>query len=196
MSQSKAFLSPSANEDEVTCFICCKAITKGQKSKNIGEKSFESFEAVAKEWSEINIPIQDEKHRFTEVYKRILDSSIGTRCSYVHAACKIVFLCNKERYLKKYGQRDDATVQYSDEGGLHWEKSPEKRATRSKHEPLPTKKVCFICNSQRKVDGNEYREGGLARCSSESTAAKLDDRKDIFLADKSNRFNLAAKRLH
>ena len=44
--------------------------------------------------------------------------------------------------------------------------------TRSKF-PLAENIICFMCNTKRNVDNNQYKQGGITRCSLEATAEKL-----------------------
>ena len=57
------------------------------------------------------------------------------------------------------------------------------------------KQLCFICHEQRECDSNSYNNGGLGRCESEGSKAKLQERTTQFLKDKEHKFHEAATRL-
>ena len=57
------------------------------------------------------------------------------------------------------------------------------------------KQLCFICNEQRECDTNSYNNGGLGRCESKGSKAKLQEKMTQFLQDKEHKFHEAATRL-
>ena len=60
---------------------------------------------------------------------------------------------------------------------------------------LGFKKLCFICNGQRKSDSNAYNCGGLARSCEVGARCKLFDIMNIFSQDLARKFHEAAIRL-
>ena len=199
MAQSKAFLSPYTAEKDKHCFICCNEIKRSEKPQRIGEKGYESFKISAEEWSQIDVPVHDIKHRFTEVYGRLECLESDNREINVHANCRVHFRNNVERYKKNYGLKDktvDESHEHETEATADSAESPKKKALRSQTDSLSSKYICFICNLKRDIDNNSYNEGGLTRCDTQLTADKLMNRMELFLKTKSSRFYSAAKRLN
>ena len=70
------------------------------------------------------------------------------------------------------------------------------RLTRKSANPVKfLEKKCFVCNTKRPCDENQYNEGGLTRVQNDDTAKKILDGKEVFLGDPSYRQHNAAKRL-
>ena len=57
------------------------------------------------------------------------------------------------------------------------------------------KQLWSICNEQRECDSNSYDNGGLGRCESEGSKAKVQERMIRFLQDREHKFHEAASRL-
>ena len=144
-------------------------------------------------WSTLNVPVHERQHRFTEVHSR-MEEEEAILSKYAHASCNAEFRNNYERIRKKYGTLEEpGDVEMEDEGDVP--RSPVKKRTRSNTGYLQTKVRCFVCDSERRVDGNSYNEGGLGRCSIESTAERLLERMKMYLCDRSHRLYTAANRL-
>eukprot|EP00794_Sanderia_malayensis_P016277 gene16277-17916_t len=200
MSLSKAFLSTDVQTKNNVCMICNRVIKKTEKSQEIGEKGRTNFIAIAEEWSQINVPLHDERHPYTEVYGKIVSRESQNASIYVHTNCRVAFRNNSTRYRKKFGY---SVIDIAEEGGdsdsekgqTAASNSPKKRATRSETESVSSKYICFICNTVRSSDKHPYDEGGLRRCDTDSTASKLFARKELLLKEKTHRFFVSARRL-
>ena len=182
----------TANSGEKTdlCLICCQSIEQNEKAQQIGEKGLERFQALVKQWSTINIPLQDARHRYTEAYSKITSSTENENVLRVHTTCRVQFRTNIERCTNKFGLKIT-----DEEGAIETDyEFPERRATRSVTKPLYSKKVCFVCNTERVIDKNPYNEGGLARCYTKIVADRLATRKELFMKDKDCRpFSVALR---
>eukprot|EP00794_Sanderia_malayensis_P015579 gene15579-17153_t len=102
------------------------------------------------------------------------------KSKYAHVSCNAEFRNNCERVRKQYGtlaEADDAEMTEESDISL----SPVKKRTRSNTRYLQAKFRCFVYDTERKVDGNPYNEGGLGRCSIESIAQKLLERMEKYL---------------
>ena len=188
---AKPFLATNISETHDLCLICHRSIRDNEKAQKIGEKGLDRFQALAQQWSTVNIPLQDEWHRYTDVYSRITSQSERENTLRVHTTCRVQFSTNIQRCISKYG------FKIMGEKGLKEPEyeSPNKGATWPVTNPLSSKRLCFVCNTERVSDKNQYNEGGLARCSTKDTADRLMARKEVFMKDKENRLFAAARRL-
>eukprot|EP00794_Sanderia_malayensis_P016356 gene16356-18001_t len=166
MEQAAVFLMPSNSQSDSLCVICDEVITTKQKFQKIGD-----------------------------VHKRVTqDGRDKSKDIRVHTNCRVQFRNYRARYLQKFGLKN---VNTCDEVTSSEDKpSPKKQITRSETDFQTAKVICFICNSKRNVDSSPYNEGGLARCSTDVTAQKLFQRKDIYLENKSHKQFAPARRLH
>ena len=104
----------------------------------------------------------------------------------VHAPCRIVFLDNSQRAFSKYGHKQPTYETVEGGYGEIQEQNPVS-FTRSKL-PLTGYIICFIYNIKPNVDNNQYKGGGIARCSLKAAAEKLLQRKQFYLKDENHRF--------
>ena len=61
--------------------------------------------------------------------------------------------------------------------------------------PLAGNIICFVYNTKQNVGNNQYKKGGIARCSLYVTAEKRLQKNKFYLKDKNHRFYEASKRL-
>eukprot|EP00794_Sanderia_malayensis_P012974 gene12974-14308_t len=127
MSLSKAFLSTDVQTKNNVCMICNRVIKKTEKSQEIGGKGRTNFIAIAEEWSQINVPLHDERHPYTEVYGKIVSRESQNASIYVHTNCRVAFRNNSTRYRKKFGY---SVVDAAEEGGDSDSEKGQTAATR------------------------------------------------------------------
>ncbi len=193
---AEPFLSTTIGNKQDLCLICCQIIKKNEKSQTIGEQGLERFKVLADQWSKVDIPLQDERHRYTDVHDKLISSRSNNTILKVHTKCHLQFRTNIERCVTKYGLKAEPQPSEEDKTFESEYESLKKRATRSTTDLLSSKEICFVCNVKRVVDDNSYHEGGLARCSTKNAADRLIERKETFLKDKACRFFVAARRLN
>ena len=99
----------------------------------------------------------------------------------VHASCRIEFLNNSQRAFSKYGHKQ--TIYETIEGGYDEIQEQNPVSFTILKLPLTGYIICFISNTKLNVDNNQYKEGGIARCSLEATAEKLLQKKQFYLKD-------------
>ena len=194
MASAAPFLSPNkpAGSTGVVCFACGNFIKGTQKSSTIQEEGLVKFKEKAKEWERINIPPDVTEHNYTLVAAKLKGKTENENV-VLHANCRSTFLGSKiERFKNKYKIDDSSKAKAVKEPKL---KCP-AHATRTNIGTVKSlEKECFVCNDKRNCDDNPYNEGGLVRVATKETAAKILERKDIFLGDPSHRRHDAAKRL-
>eukprot|EP00794_Sanderia_malayensis_P017244 gene17244-18963_t len=127
MSLSKAFLSTDVQTKNNVCMICNRVIKQTEKSQEIGGKGRTNFIAIAEEWSQINVPLHDERHPYTEVYGKIVSRESQNASIYVHTNCRVAFRNNSTRYRKKFGY---SVVDAAEEGGDSDSEKGQTAATR------------------------------------------------------------------
>ncbi len=154
MSLSKAFPSTDVQTVNYVCMICNRVIKKTEKSQEIGEKGRTNFIALAEEWSQINVPLYDERHPYIEVYGKIISRESQNASICVHTNCRVAFRNNSTRYRNEYGcsvidTAEEGGDSRSEKGQQAASNSPKKRATRSETESVSSKYICFICNTVR-----------------------------------------------
>ena len=78
-----------------------KDICKYKTAYKLSNKSWKAFRANAKKWSAIDVHLDDERHTYTNVYSKVVNSenSFGV----IHDVCRIHFWTLIVRYEKKYG---------------------------------------------------------------------------------------------
>ena len=134
----------------------------------IGQKAWSTLKEISTHWSMLNIPLHEKQHRFTEVHRKMNeDEAVLSR--HAHTSCNAEFRNNYERLRRKYGTLEE-TADTERTVKSNESLSPVKKRTRSNTGYLQTKFRCFICDTERRVDGSRYNEGGLGRCSIEATA--------------------------
>ena len=189
MQTSSPFLSPETVQSTNLCIICNGSFTNKQKQVELHQRGWLNFKKNAEIWASINIPSNEPKHRYTEVHARIKESDEAF--GYVHDSCRVAFNCKSNRFLAKYGSVDSFAKESASKPESHNEQNPE-RPTRNLNY---SKRHCFICDAKRTTDDNGYCEGGLGRCSLDSAAKRLMERKESYTKDPSHRFFQAAQRL-
>ena len=95
--------------------------------------------------------------------------------------------------FSKYGHKQTTYETVEGSYGEIQEQNPVS-FTRSKL-PLTGNTTCFLCNTKRNVDNNQYKEGGIARYSLEATAEKLLQKNQFYLKDENHQFYEASKGL-
>eukprot|EP00794_Sanderia_malayensis_P003928 gene3928-4478_t len=172
---SQPFFSPENDRDNGHCLLCSQSLGANEKSVKIGKRVWSTLKENSADLATINIPVHEKQHPFKEVHSKMNDEDVASS-RQTHASCNTVFRNNCERFRKKYGTLDEVAdtemIDY-DDASL----SPVKKRTRSNTVYLQTKLRCFVCDTQRNIDGNSYNEGGPGRCSIETTAEKLLARK-------------------
>ena len=170
------------------CLICDCVIDVKEKRQQLGNTGWLKFKEDAEKWATVDIPVCEPKHRFTEVYARVAD--VDEAFGEVHKTCRTEFSNNISRFLKKYGAVGTTMTEIS---------IPSDKCSTSELRPArissKEKRHCFICDSKRPTDGNNYNQGGLGRCSVKSASERLLKRKELHMQDPVNRFYEAAKRL-
>ena len=106
--------------------------------------------------------------------------------SEVHTPCRIEFLSNSQHASSKYRHKQ-ATYETLERGYGEIQEENSMSFTRLKLS-LTGNIICFVCNTKRNVDNNQYKLGGVARCSLEATAKKLMQKKQFYLKEKNHRF--------
>eukprot|EP00794_Sanderia_malayensis_P001967 gene1967-2238_t len=147
----------------------------------------ESFLSVETEDTE-NCLLCDKK----TVYPKVIGVPSAIFC---HETCRINFGTRYRRYVEKYGLSELEV-----DGRTSLENSEESSGDNRLHtcsstSYLQEKRLCFVCNSQRSSDSNQYNQGGLGRCSTVNSVKKLREALGRHIADESNRCFQAARRL-
>ena len=196
MAASEPFLSPERKECTRRCFICFQFLKKNDKCSGIGKEGFETFQEQATSWSQIKVPFELKEHNFTEVLLR-LEKHDGKEKIVVHQSCRTNFRNKIKKFQERHGLINVGESSFEENAIPDSSESSIKHATRSVIGNVRTlEKKCFICNEIRPVDNEAYTNGGLARITREDTAHKIQERKNIVIANAESRFFQAAQRLN
>ena len=96
-----AFLN-CKNPDENLCLLCENEIGKEKKTA-FGEKGWNNVTEKAREWSNLNIPQNDQCYGFTKVFEKIEGTNLA---GYAHNSCRIKFRTKCELFRQRFGVRD------------------------------------------------------------------------------------------
>ena len=176
---------------ETTCLLCHVVIKRNEKSQSLGSQGWKTFTALAKEWRDINIDVNDSRFFFRQVYDRVKDSE--NPFGKVHKNCRIEFSTKLAAYQEIYAPKQDDPF----EDTQNMEQTDAASAMRSLQR-LSTergKRECFICGEKRAKDSKSYDDGGLGRCEQLNSMSRLLERQKIFIANPNHRFYEAARRL-
>ena len=89
----------SIEDRKSKCLLCNHELLKSEKFQNLSQKGWSNFKEAAKNWSEINIPLEDPVQNFTQVYNEIenLDEPFGK----AHTKCRTIFSTKNDIYIKQ-----------------------------------------------------------------------------------------------
>ena len=116
----------------------------------------------------------------------------------MHTSCRINFRTRYSRYFSKFNHIQTPGTQQCQETPnetLLDDTTAKPSNTRSKVGLATIKSICFVCNKSFGYDINPYNQGGLGRCSQESSAKKLDDGVIYHINEASSEYRDAALRL-
>ena len=111
MCSVKPFISADKYGEKAICLICEKDIFKNDTAYQLSNISWKAFTGNAKKWSEIDFPLDDERHTYANVYSKVVNNQ--NPFGVIHDGCRITFGTLINRYQKKYGF---ATTSNEDEG--------------------------------------------------------------------------------
>lgn len=101
MQSSKPFLCLETAQSDNVCVICNGAFTKKEKQLRLGESCWLTFKRNAEIWAIINMPTDESKHHYADVYERVKDAEEAF--GYVHSICRLEFGSKSSGYIKSYG---------------------------------------------------------------------------------------------
>ena len=101
MSFAKPFINPDICGEKVSCLLCEDVILKYEISYKLSNTSWKAFKNNAEKWAAINVPLDDERYAFTNVYSKVVNSE--SPFGVVHDGCRIQFGTRIDRYQEKYG---------------------------------------------------------------------------------------------
>jgi hypothetical protein len=185
-----SFLSPE--KPMAVCFGYKQEIKRTQKASQVKKEGLVKFRNQAKEWKKLDIPSDIPESKFTQVAARLKGKAENEKI-ILHTNCRATFGSKIERFKSKYQVVESSSSVQIKEVPNSGSLPPTTQKNIGPVKRLEKKYV--LCNFKRTCDGNKYDEGGLQRCESEVIAAKILDRKSIFLDDPNHRLHDAAKRL-
>ena len=179
------------NKDSLNCIICNEAIRKTDAYRNLTASGFDKFSKDAKDWSELNIDVQDKAHIFTTVLEKI--SGITEANGAVHNSCRLKFGTKITSYSLRYGKVSKEIE--SEENSLTLDPPQDQHNRHLRSKVSYDKRICFICYETKNTDGLKYNEGGLGRCSEGRAETRILEQKECYLLEKAEPYYQASCRL-
>ena len=178
------------------CLLCNSPINEKEK-KAVHEAGLQTIRNNAVLWSQIDERVcQEDPYRsFRGAIFRLPNEF--QEALFIHQSCGITFR-NKVKAkqsqsdsLRKAERERNTETQDICTGSSSVEVIQRKRLIREKSNAS----ICVICNTKTDNDENAYNDGGLARCSEQRSAQKLKKKLEQRMANESDTFYEAAKRL-
>ena len=82
----KPFISTDKYSEKAICLICEKDIFQNDTAYQLSNNSWKVFTDNAKKWSEIDIPLDDERHIYANVYSKIVNCE--NPFGVIHDGCR------------------------------------------------------------------------------------------------------------
>ena len=177
---------------EKRCLLCDLEVTASEKSRTV-KKGLSTIDKLANRWCLLDerVCLTFPYKEFKEVKDRLegVDKKIGAE---VHESCGTTFRSRIKR-------KEEASNQLP----------PREREREPEPEPSPVenrlqsprlirgkkveKMICFVCNSNKNVE-LPYKDGGIARCETDSAMFRLSGSKDNWLKNPDSLYFEAAQR--
>ena len=177
---------------EKRCLLCDLEVTASEKSRTV-KKGLSTIDKLANRWCLLDerVCLTSPYKEFKEVKDRLegVDKKIGAE---VHESCGTTFRSRIKR-------KEEASNQLP----------PREREPEPEPEPSPVenplqsprlirgkrveKMICFVCNSNKNVE-LPYKDGGIARCETDSAMFRLSGSKDNWLKNPDSLYFEAAQR--
>ena len=157
---SASFLSV---EDEETCILCSRSFNKSDVVNLFTQKGRPTLVKNVLKWKHIHLPVTDHYYLYTNVHEVI--KNVQKAFGQAHEKCRITLSTKSDAYKRRYGEIDP-----DEQSAVDDEKRPELSTVKNnaisrntRHHNGMSTSICFVCNEQRKSDGNIYCEGGLEK---------------------------------
>ncbi len=194
MISSKPFLVHCVDR----CALCNSSIEEKEK-KAVHAAGFKTMRNNAHLWSQIDerVCLEAPYKSFREAIFRLPNEF--QEVLFIHKSCGITF---RNKLKSKQGQSESLKkeeTKSNQEAQEIFTKTFNESSEFVKRRRLMREKnigrVCVICNTKTENDDCTYNDGGLARCSEQRSAQKLKQKLEQRMADESDTFYEAAKRL-
>ena len=98
---SEPMFTPARYKNKELCLICAKEFKKSHVGNSLTASGWTKFKENARKWSNINIPLNEPFHIFTEVSSKVCDHD--EPFGKVHKSCRVNFENKSDRFREKYG---------------------------------------------------------------------------------------------